>query len=115
MNRKYSLKKNHDIEKLVRSKCSVGNKYFAIYYHLIKNNTQIAFSISKKYGKAFERNYGKRVTKEIIRNLLKQGVISKDMEYKMLFVIKPSSKELTFEEKEKQIKYVIKQFVSKIK
>ena len=32
MNRQYSLKKNHDIEKLVRGKVSVGNKYFAIYY-----------------------------------------------------------------------------------
>ena len=114
MNKSYILKENHVISNLVKRKKSVGSKYYAIYYN--QNNTfKIAFSISKKYGKAFERNYGKRVTKEIIRNLLKQGVISKDMEYKMLFVIKPSSKELTFEEKEKQIKYVIKQFVSKIK
>lgn len=97
MNRKYSLKKNFEIEKLVRAKISVGNKYFAIYYR--KNGkTEIAVSVSKKNGNAVERNYQKRVVKEIIRNNL--SFLSG---YRMLIVVKQMSKELTFEEKKENL------------
>lgn len=98
MNRKYSLKKNFEIEKLVRAKMSVGNKFFAIYYKKQIDKAEIAISVSKKNGNAVERNYQKRVVKEIVRkNLLKlQG-------YRLLIVVKQLSKELTFEEKKENL------------
>ena len=86
MNRQYSLKKNHDIEKLVRGKVSVGNRYFAIYYRKI-NDTKIAFSVSKKNGNAVVRNYQKRVVKEIVRELFEYVE-----NYKMLIVVKKQMK-----------------------
>ena len=68
MNKKYILKKNYEIEKLVQRKNSVGNKYYAAYFIKTKEqNPSIAFSISKKIGNAVVRNYEKRVVKEIIR------------------------------------------------
>lgn len=104
MNRKYSLKKNYEIEKLVRAKVSVGNKYFAIYYSKHNLNTEIAISVSKKNGNAVERNYQKRVIKEIVRKNL-QDLIG----YRMLIVVKQMSKSLTFTEKKEILEKLFKQ------
>lgn len=97
MNRKYSLKKNQDIERLVHARISVGNRYYAIYYNKAKE-TKIAFSISKKCGKAVIRNYEKRVAREIARKNLEsiEGL-------KLLLVIKASAVMLDYEEKKEKI------------
>jgi len=94
MNRKYSLKKNHDIKELLQKKQSVGNKYYVIYYDYIEGKTPlIALSVSRKVGNAVERNYEKRVVREIIRPLLETIE-----NYKML----------SYVEKEENINYLIK-------
>lgn len=102
MNRKYSLRKNKEIEQLVRYRISVGNKYYAIYYHVYNGEPQIAFSVSKKNGNAVERNYQKRVVKEILRPVIKDLY-----GYKLLVVVKPLSKELSFDDKKNNILYLI--------
>lgn len=103
MNRKYSLKKKYEIEKLIKAKISVGNKYYAIYYQNISEEVpQFAFSITKRFKTAVRRNYEKRVTKEIFRKNL-----TKLKNLKMLIVIKEEVKNLEFKEKELQILYLI--------
>jgi len=107
MNRKYSLKKNHEIEKLFKDKLSVGNKFYAIYYQIITDvNPKIAFSISKRIKTAVLRNYEKRITKEIFRNKLKSLE-----NLKMLVVVKAAANDLTYLEKEMQISYLIKKIL----
>lgn len=103
MNRKYSLKKNYEIEKLVKAKKSVGNRYYAIYYQVTTEvEPKIAFSVSKRFKTAVRRNYHKRVTKEIFRkNFIKLNNL------KMLIVVKESVDKLTFQEKEGQLKFLI--------
>jgi len=107
MNRKYSLKKNEEIAKLVASRKSVGNKYYAIYYQK-DEKTSIAISISKKVGCAVERNYQKRVIREILRKNL--HMLEK---LKMLIVIKKNSLDLDFQEKEKEIISLINKIYKK--
>lgn len=107
MNRKYSLKQNEEIAKLVHysksKQQSVGNKFYAIYFQKTDIKTpKIAFSISKKYGKAVQRNYEKRVTREIVRIKLSS------FEYlKAIIVIKVAVQELNFQEKAQQLSYLI--------
>ncbi len=104
MNRKYSLKKNEDIAKLVHLKQSVGNKYYAIYFQITENELpQIALSISKKFGNAVNRNYEKRVTREIIRSKINNICF-----LKMLIVIKKEVINLKFEEKQEQLSYLLR-------
>lgn len=100
MNRSYSLRKNFEIEKLVKMKVSVGDKFFAIYYRKNENNeTKIAISVSKKNGNAVERNYQKRVVKEIVRKNFDDLI-----GYSLLIVVKQLSKSLTYKEKEDDLK-----------
>ena len=93
MNKKYSLKKSHDIELLIKKKQSVGNRYFVIYYDY-NDEIKIAISISKKVGKAVVRNYNKRVMREIVRSNIElfKGLAC-------LIVIKEKSTELNYTEK----------------
>jgi len=104
MNRKYSLKKSKDIDKLVKKKQSVGNKYYAIYYmNRMEKLPQIAVSPSKRFKTAVERNYQKRVTKEILRVDLSM------IDYlKILIVVKTTVKDLTFIQKRNQLLYLIR-------
>ena len=98
MNHKYTLKKNHEIKKLVaKLNKSVGNKYYAVYYQ-DSESTKVAISVSKKLGTAVFRNYQKRITKEILRRnfeLLR--------EKKLLVVVKINRVALSFDAKEKEI------------
>ncbi|MCK9471951.1 MAG: ribonuclease P protein component [Bacilli bacterium] len=107
MNRKYSLKKTYEIEKLLKKKLSVGNKYYAIYYQITNEELpKIAISVSKKFKTAVKKNYEKRTIKEIVRNHLESlGNI------KMLIVAKISVGDLTFSEKEVQLAYLIKRIL----
>jgi len=102
MNKQYILKKNHDIDSLVKFKQSVGNTYYAIYYRK-SESLQIVVSVSKKLGKAVVRNYNKRVLKEIIRKNMDQIPF-----VNMLIVVKKNSLNLTYLEKEVEIIKLIK-------
>jgi ribonuclease P protein component len=107
MNRKYSLKSNYDIEKLVKAKRSVGNIYYAIYYEKRDQEIpKIAISPTKRFKTAVERNYEKRVTKEILRDN-----IDTLLGFRLLIVIKTTASELTFIQKKKQIMYLIRKVI----
>ena len=72
MNRKYSLKQNEEIAKLVHfskiQRKSVGNKYYTVYFlNTEEEMPKVAISISKRFGMAVDRNYEKRVTREILK------------------------------------------------
>ena len=108
MNKKYSLKKNKDIEKLVHMKKSVGNKFYSMYYNENKIKTRIAISVSKKMGNAVQRNYQKRVVREIIRPL-----IHTIGNYDILIVIKTTAKGLSFNEKHDHINYLLNKIINR--
>ena len=98
MNHKYTLKKNHEIKKLVEKPSkSVGSKYYVVYYQ-DSESTKVAISVSKKLGTAVFRNYQKRITKEILRRNFE---LLRDK--KLLVVVKTNSVALSFDAREKEI------------
>ena len=109
MNKNNILKKSHEIEKLLKKKKSVGSRYYVIYYiETLNKEVHIAISASKKLGDAVVRNYEKRVIRELFRKH-----IDELKGFDMLFVIKSNSLELSFDEKEKQIKYLLRKIYAR--
>ena len=105
ISKEYHIKKNEEIEKIIKHKHSVGNKYFAIYTN--KNDEtshyRFALSIGKKYGIAVERNKMKRRIREIIKN---NSNLINNLDY--VFVIKPASNILEYKQIEENIIYLLK-------
>ncbi len=92
MKKKFRIKKSDEIQQLMSKKNTVGNSYFILYHQKNHNskNFRFAISVSKKYGKAFERNLMKRRIREVV----KINDFSDDSEF--FVVAKIKSKELDF-------------------
>ena len=108
MNRRHSLKDKRIIERLVKRRQSVGNRYYAIYFQEA-DELKIAVSPSRKIKTAVKRNYEKRVVKEILRPMLPEVE-----NVQMLFVIKPLAGELSFAQKQQQITHLINKIKKEI-
>ncbi|MDV3196349.1 MAG: ribonuclease P protein component [Candidatus Phytoplasma stylosanthis] len=100
------LKKKKEIDLIFKFKKKVKNYFFILYFMKNKNldNFKFALSISKKYGKAHDRNLIKRRLRMIIHNNM--SFINKNMTF--VLVIKPTSKELGFLDLEKKFLILIK-------
>ncbi len=69
MNKEYRIKKNREIEALLKQNTRVANQHFALYY-LHKPEAEhfrFAISVSRKWGTAVARNKIKRQLREIVR------------------------------------------------
>lgn len=107
MKKIYRLKKNHDIAAIVQKRQRVGRENYIVYYQYNKDEVpKVAFSVSKKYGKAFERNKAKRIAREITRK-----AISELKNLKLVIVIKYNSKDQKFEILEKELLSIFKTIV----
>ncbi len=108
MKKKYRLKKSHEIAAVVQKRQKITDKHYTIYYTKRKDGIKIAISAGKKYGNAVERNYAKRVVREILRPHL-QMLPS----YSLVVVVKDVSKNASFEEKKNSLENVIKVLMRK--
>ena len=109
MKKIFRLKKNHDIAAIVQKRQRIGRENFIVYYQYNKEEIpKIAFSVSKKYGKSFERNKAKRIAREITRKVIN------DLKFlNLVVVIKYSSKEKKYEILEKELLSIFKTIVLK--
>ena len=67
MNKKYIIRKNEEIQKIINNSLKLVNKYYIVYYS--KNDfdhNRYCISVSKKIGKAHIRNLYKRRIKDIL-------------------------------------------------
>ena len=78
MNKKFIVRKNEEIQEIIKSNKKIVNKYFVIYY--AKNDlnyNRFCISVGKKIGKAHTRNLYKRRVKDI----LMKNVINSSNDY----------------------------------
>ena len=104
MKKKYRIKKSEDIEKVLKKKCSVGNKNYIIY--IMKNSEakhfRLAMSVSKKIGNAVVRNRQKRLIKQAV-NQIKLEILP----YDIFVIARNNSINLTYQEVESNIVYLL--------
>lgn len=103
MKKKYIIRKNEEIQKIVKSSKKIVNKYFIVYFK--ENNlsyNRYCVSVSKKIGKAHTRNLFKRRVKDILMKnsinnskdyviILRNVVINisyEKMQYELLDILK---------------------------
>ena len=103
MKKKYIIRKNEEIQKIVKSSKKFVNKYFIVYFK--ENNlsyNRYCVSVSKKIGKAHTRNLFKRRVKNILMKnninnskdyviILRNVVINisyEKMQYELLDILK---------------------------
>ena len=113
MKKIYRLKKNHEIASIVLKRQRIFSEHYVVYFLYNKErlnnitinndiNTKVAISVSKKYGKAFERNKAKRVVREIVRPNL--SLLNNK---KIVIVVKQSAKGTPFAELKKELEFII--------
>mgnify|MGYP001954999371 CR=1 FL=1 len=93
MKKKYIIKKNYYIQKIITDKKFYANKYFIIYKK--ENNLdhfRFVVSVGKKIGKAVKRNKIKRQIKDIIYQ--KKREIIKN--YDILIIVRFAIKDLSY-------------------
>ena len=110
MKKKYRLKKSHEIAAVVQQRVKITEKHYTIYYTKRDDGIKIAISAGKKYGNAVERNYAKRVVREILRPYLQ-----KLPSYSLVIVVKDVSKDASFDEKKKSLEKALKTLLRKEK
>lgn len=98
MEKRIRLRNNRDFNSIYRRGKTAKNRYFIIVFR--KNQgTRIGFSVTKKYGKAVERNRIKRILREIVRLNQKEF----DKGYDMIIIPKYNTKNLNYAILEKSL------------
>ena len=104
MKKEYRLKKSQDFDNIIRKKQSFANRQFVIYYQENKlDHMRLGISVSKKLGKAHERNKLKRYVRESFKT-------RKDFlkNYDIIIIVRPAAKGLSFLEFGSSIDHVLK-------
>ena len=104
MKKEYRVKKSQDFDNIIRKKQSFANRQFVIYYQENKlNHMRLGISVSKKLGKAHERNKLKRYVRESFKT-------RKDFlkNYDIIIIVRPAAKGLSFLEFGSSIDHVLK-------
>ena len=92
MKKAYRIKKSADIDAVMKERAQKSNKYFKLY---VKKNTldhlRFAIGVSKRYGKAFERNRIKRQLRMIA------SLVTTDQSVDCFLIVHGSAKNASFE------------------
>jgi len=101
----FRLRKNLDFRRIYRSSKSIANQDLVLYIkkNYYSNNTRIGFSISKKIGKANERNLLKRQLREVIRKKVEQLKPG----YDLIFIARQKIKGKRYCDVEKSIEFLL--------
>lgn len=104
MKKEYRVKKSQDFDNIIRKKQSFANRQFVMYYQENKlDHMRLGISVSKKLGKAHERNKLKRYVRESFKT-------RKDFlkNYDIIIIVRPAAKGLSFLEFGSSIDHVLK-------
>ena len=93
MEKQFRIKRNEEIGEIVKLKQRVYSDNLIIYYRKTDGNLRLAISVSKKYGDAVERNYAKRLIREVSRM-----VIHKYSNLDLIIVVRNDLRKVDFQE-----------------
>ncbi len=105
MKKREIVKKASDFDEIIQKGKKVRNKYFLIFSKEVKTDIPLfGLAVSKKIGNAVTRNKIKRQLRNIIDNIK----LDFKNNHKYIIMINSDGSKLSFEEKEKSLKGLIK-------
>ena len=104
MKKQYRVKKNTEIELIIKEKKYFSNQFFTLYKrkNLETNHFRYAISVGKKIGNAVVRNKIKRQVTAIIDNLN----INLNSNTDVFVIVRPKVKEIDFTKMKLQLEYL---------
>lgn len=69
MKKEYRIKKNQEFQAIIKTKKSVANQKFVIYYRENEDHLKVGISVSKKLGNAVVRNKVKRQVRMMVQEI----------------------------------------------
>lgn len=106
MKKQYRVKQSTEIEKILKQKKGMSNKYFSLYKYenFETSHFRYAISVGKKIGNAVVRNKIKRQVTSIIDNL----GINLETTTDVFIIVRPTVLELDYQNMVKQLEYLFK-------
>ena len=106
MNKQYRVKKNQEIENILKEKKYVSNQYFSIYKKITPKTSHFRYAISvgKKLGNAVVRNRIKRQIRACLNELSIDLMLNTDV----FIIAKVKILDLSYQEMLKQLEYLLK-------
>lgn len=110
MKKIFRLKNSVIIGSIVQNRIKISNEFYTIYYKKTNDEKKIAFVASKKCGKAHNRNYLKRVMREITRPIFLQLP-----NIHAVVVVRDKANQLDFEDKKINLLSLYKRLIERLK
>ncbi len=101
MKKEYRIKKNEDFQSIIRSKQSVANKKYVVYYRRNDQHLRVGISVGKKIGHAVVRNKTKRQVRMMI-----QEIFDKNKKMDFIVIVRPYFLLSSYENNKKYLKYL---------
>ena len=106
MNKEYRVKKNTEIEAILKEKQSRSTQYFSVYKKVNSETSHFryAMSVGKKIGNAVTRNKYKRLISAVVSNLN----VKLDLNVDVFIIARAKVIELDYNKIYKEIEYLFK-------
>ena len=103
MKKEYRVKKSTEFDRIIKEKKSFANSQFVIYYSKNnENHMRLGISVSKKLGKAHERNKLKRYVRE---NFNKKKDLIKS--YDIIIIVRQGAVGIDFDQFSNSINHIL--------
>lgn len=107
MKTKYRIKKNEEFQKIISKKNVKVNKTYIIYYLPKKEEySRVGISVSKKLGKAHDRNLYKRR----LRMIIDESIDFENFDYDLIIILKRTFTTSSYIENKISLENILKTF-----
>ena len=111
MQKRYSLKRNEQIAKIIHLRKNIKNDIFVIYFdNNDQNHSRVCISVSKKNGIAVIRNKIKRQVREMVTD-----IFDFSLKYDFVIVVKTTFKENQFSVNKEKLNELYSKLISKLR